>query len=485
MTIIISEGALDALLKRAKPRFDAEVAAILSRLRKSRDGEPAAVQPDHDRPSAPAANSAARPGLAPLSGAGVPKVEEQALLRRRRVVERPEQEAVIGLVGDDRVVGDLRRQRRPGAGLARACPAFWRTRRGEPAGAVDAIGEGNAAKAGDAFIPFSFDVAIGGSRDGVAVISQISRIFAACRQLQRRAPDVVEPVSIASLNEDHGIDRSWRPPAVPPAAAFWGSARVPCDGEIGNKRADQTLNCDCWRHRRGSRSIAAVDFSGVGGPDVTEIQAEAVLTAIRPWLRHRPPIHIFRSQLVLLVSLPAAFQYFEGHRRATDEAFRQARRSAQQVKTAVQAMAESIFARNYIFGPPVRKALIAVNELEQALSRIPLEKEQRLQKGRAPRAWYMVFVHELGEIAKEIGLNVTTAGDRTDNAHATPFTQFVFAVALRACDPDDRPASPCRRLLARLDLGGVAGDHAETVLAAVATLVRSRDWGHLPVAAVA
>jgi hypothetical protein len=86
---------------------------------------------------------------------------------------------VIGLVGDDRVVGDLRRQRRPGAGFARACPAFWRTRRGEPAGAVDAIGEGNAAKAGDAFIPFSFDVAIGGSRDGVAVISQISRIFAA------------------------------------------------------------------------------------------------------------------------------------------------------------------------------------------------------------------------------------------------------------------------------------------------------------------
>jgi transposase len=32
----ISEGALDALFKRAKPRFDAEVAAILSRLRKSR-----------------------------------------------------------------------------------------------------------------------------------------------------------------------------------------------------------------------------------------------------------------------------------------------------------------------------------------------------------------------------------------------------------------------------------------------------------------
>src|SRR5271166_2507165 len=34
--LVISEGALDALFKRAKPRFDAEVAAILSRLRKSR-----------------------------------------------------------------------------------------------------------------------------------------------------------------------------------------------------------------------------------------------------------------------------------------------------------------------------------------------------------------------------------------------------------------------------------------------------------------
>jgi transposase len=34
--LVISEGALDALFKRAKPSFDAEVAAILSRLRKSR-----------------------------------------------------------------------------------------------------------------------------------------------------------------------------------------------------------------------------------------------------------------------------------------------------------------------------------------------------------------------------------------------------------------------------------------------------------------
>jgi len=34
--LVISEGALDALFKRAKPSFDAEVAAILSRLRRSR-----------------------------------------------------------------------------------------------------------------------------------------------------------------------------------------------------------------------------------------------------------------------------------------------------------------------------------------------------------------------------------------------------------------------------------------------------------------
>lgn len=34
--LVISEGALNALLKRAKPSFDAQVAAILSRLRKSR-----------------------------------------------------------------------------------------------------------------------------------------------------------------------------------------------------------------------------------------------------------------------------------------------------------------------------------------------------------------------------------------------------------------------------------------------------------------
>jgi transposase len=35
-TLRISKGALDAMLQRAKPRFDSEVAAILARLRRSR-----------------------------------------------------------------------------------------------------------------------------------------------------------------------------------------------------------------------------------------------------------------------------------------------------------------------------------------------------------------------------------------------------------------------------------------------------------------
>src|SRR4029077_3537894 len=57
-----------------------------------------------------------------------------------------------------------------------------------------------------------------------------------------------------------------------------------------------------------------------------------------------------------------------------------------------------------------------------------LSAQQRPRKGPAPRTWYADFVRGLAKIAEGIGIKVTTAGDRTDDPHATPFTRFVFAV---------------------------------------------------------
>jgi hypothetical protein len=78
----------------------------------------------------------------------------------------------------------------------------------------------------------------------------------------------------------------------------------------------------------------------------------------------------------------------------------------------------------------VKDALVALNKLERILSRIPaaFSGRQKPRKGPVPRAWYSGFVRDLAEIAEEIGIGVTTGGDRSDDPHATPFTRLVFAV---------------------------------------------------------
>jgi hypothetical protein len=90
----------------------------------------------------------------------------------------------------------------------------------------------------------------------------------------------------------------------------------------------------------------------------------------------------------------------------------------------------------------VKDALVVLNKLERILSRIPaaFSGQQKPRKGPAPRAWYSGFVRDLELIADEIGIEVTTAGDRSKNPHATPFTRFVFAVEKRL-PFDVKPAS--------------------------------------------
>jgi hypothetical protein len=138
---------------------------------------------------------------------------------------------------------------------------------------------------------------------------------------------------------------------------------------------------------------------------VTETQAEAVLAELRPWLQEEPPLDQFRKQLEITVART---------RIGADSAtFSQAGLNAQ--------------AKLYsLSNPPVLGVLSVANAPEGVFSMV-LE-HQRPRKGPAPRTWYPSLVCDLAKIAEGIGVKVTTAGNRTDDPHATPFTRFVFAV---------------------------------------------------------
>jgi hypothetical protein len=176
---------------------------------------------------------------------------------------------------------------------------------------------------------------------------------------------------------------------------------------------------------------------------VTDTQAEAVLAEVRPWLRHQRPIAQVRAELEATVGTVLLMRLATGFCRTADEAFRQARRSTQQIKTALHAVEGSAAALHMSFPlDAVMDALIAVNKLEQALSSVPkpFSEQQRPQKGPTPRAWYPRFVRNLTEIAEASGIDVTTGGDRNDDPHATAFTRFVFAVE-KLLPPGERSPS--------------------------------------------
>ena len=170
---------------------------------------------------------------------------------------------------------------------------------------------------------------------------------------------------------------------------------------------------------------------------VSEARAEAVLAELRPWLRDRPPIDPFREQLEAIVEPIWAIYCAAGHYRAVDMALRKLRLSTEGAKTALRAMEESSKSPkmlNYtdlLKLDEVRTARLVVNEGHWGLARVPavFSGQQKPGKGPAPRSWYSRFARDLAEIADEIGIELTIGGGgRTDDAHATPFTRFVFAV---------------------------------------------------------
>jgi hypothetical protein len=96
-----------------------------------------------------------------------------------------------------------------------------------------------------------------------------------------------------------------------------------------------------------------------------------VLSELRPRLRRQPPIDQFQEQLEATVRKFWATRRFAVHLGAANEALRQVRRTTLQAKTALRKMEEGSALEMSLLSlrARVRDALIAVNELEQALLR--------------------------------------------------------------------------------------------------------------------
>jgi hypothetical protein len=169
---------------------------------------------------------------------------------------------------------------------------------------------------------------------------------------------------------------------------------------------------------------------------VTEAEAEAVLSEVRPWPRREPGIDRFREQLDATVEAVWAIHTVMGHYRAVGEALRSLRRFAQRAKIKLRAMEGSSALKQMVNYTGLLKlddvsaALVAAGKMERALSLIPpaLSGRGKPGKGVQPRAWYSGFIRDLAEIANEHGIEVNTAGDRSRDPYDTPFTRFVFAV---------------------------------------------------------
>jgi hypothetical protein len=55
-------------------------------------------------------------------------------------------------------------------------------------------------------------------------------------------------------------------------------------------------------------------------------------------------------------------------------------------------------------------------------------KEMRDKKGRRALEWYAGFAEVVVRAGRALGIAITTAGDRGDDPHATPFTVLAYAL---------------------------------------------------------
>ena len=179
-----------------------------------------------------------------------------------------------------------------------------------------------------------------------------------------------------------------------------------------------------------------------------------MLADFRPWLPDRPPINQFREQLDATVETIWAIHRATAHYKIANGAFRQLQESAKRVETALHAMEKSAVApemANFVGLlklDEVRSALAAIDRLERDLARLPevFSGQQKARQGPAARAWYSGFIRDLAKIAEEIGIDVTTGGDRSKIRTRRPSP--ILSSPSRSCcltGPDRKRWRPARR----------------------------------------
>jgi hypothetical protein len=194
-------------------------------------------------------------------------------------------------------------------------------------------------------------------------------------------------------------------------------------------------------------------------PRVTEEQAECILLASGVSLKKRSVLKNFTAQLEATVETICAIHCVAGHYHKVAGALRDLRQAvheakrhradheanlhwaARETKNALMDMKassrlpEMAAYRSLLKVNAFQDLLkatdaiaLCVDDLAPALSRVPTAFSGRPIAGSEPRLfWYPGFVRDLAEIAKTVGVPVTTAGDREGNQHKTAFTNFVFA----------------------------------------------------------
>jgi hypothetical protein len=194
-------------------------------------------------------------------------------------------------------------------------------------------------------------------------------------------------------------------------------------------------------------------------PRVTEEQAERILRASGVSLKKRSVLKNLTAQLEATMETIWAVHCVAGHYHNVAEALRDLRRvvcaakrhradheaellwAARKTKNALVDMKassrlpEMAAYRSLLKLNAFQDLLKATDAVElsvddlESLSRVPTGFSGRPIAGtEALLFWYPGFVRDLVAIAKDIGVPVTTEGDREGNQHETAFTKFVFAV---------------------------------------------------------
>ena len=168
---------------------------------------------------------------------------------------------------------------------------------------------------------------------------------------------------------------------------------------------------------------------------VTEEQAKKILEKLDQWLETHPAIDEFTERLDATVETIWPLTRIAALYVALDGAITQLRRALPAAKFQLSAM--ELAATEPEIAPFVEQLKLDevsgfVDDLELALTHIPRAfagTADKRKPGTKPKDWYVSLVRDLVEVAWEIGIPLSTDGNRAaDEPHQTALTRLVYEV---------------------------------------------------------